>query len=132
MAKLSPTQQALLNELEMTIYQDQPLFNLVEKNFVKREMTADQVSAVLNDLAAQGKIPGTSDLLTQPAPDWDLLIVAHYEKRHRARELTPSQYAKMRGISLQAVTKAIREKHRLPGVEEVKKFGRFYLLIYNQ
>jgi len=84
MKKLSPTQQAVLNELETTTYQDQPLFNLVEKNFVEREMTADQVSAVLNDLAAQGKIPGTSDLLTQPAPDWSLLIVAHYEKKHLA------------------------------------------------
>jgi hypothetical protein len=84
MTKLSSTQRAVLTELETTHYQGQPLFNLVEKNFIERGLTADQVSSVLNDLAAQEKIVATSDLLTQPAPDWDLLIVAHYEKRHLA------------------------------------------------
>lgn len=44
-------------------------------------------------------------------------------------ELTPKQYAKLRGITLQAVTKMIREKGELPGIAEIKKYGRFYLLV---
>lgn len=46
-------------------------------------------------------------------------------------KLTPKQYADKRKISLQAVTKAIREKHNLPSVVKVEKFNRFYLLTVN-
>jgi predicted transcriptional regulator len=44
------------------------------------------------------------------------------------KKMTPAEYAKARGITLQAVTKAIREGHTLPHVKKVEKFGRFYLL----
>jgi hypothetical protein len=43
-------------------------------------------------------------------------------------KLTPKEYASKRRISLSAVTKAIRLKHRLPGIRKVEKYGRFYLL----
>ena len=46
----------------------------------------------------------------------------------KTTKITPSEYAEMRGITIQAVTKAIRKKHYLPGVEKVEKYGRFYLL----
>jgi hypothetical protein len=48
-------------------------------------------------------------------------------------QLTPKQYADIRGISLQSVTEAIRfrsegKKSFMPGVLKIDKFGRFYLL----
>lgn len=44
------------------------------------------------------------------------------------KKITAKEYAEKRGISLQAVTKAIRVKNNMPGVKKVEKFGRFYLL----
>ena len=46
----------------------------------------------------------------------------------KTEKLTATQYADKRKISLQAVCKAIRMKHNLPGVEKVEKFGNAYLL----
>lgn len=43
-------------------------------------------------------------------------------------QITPKSYAEKRGITLQAVTKMIREKNSLPDVIKIEKFGRFYLL----
>lgn len=43
-------------------------------------------------------------------------------------QITPTEYAKKRKITLSAVTKAIREERKLEGVAKVEKFGRFYLL----
>lgn len=43
-------------------------------------------------------------------------------------KITPSQYAAKRGITLQAVTKAIRNNNNLPDVIKIERFGRFYLL----
>jgi hypothetical protein len=48
--------------------------------------------------------------------------------KKKIEQLTPKQYAELRGITLSAVTDAIREGWHMPGVLEVKKFGRFYLL----
>lgn len=48
--------------------------------------------------------------------------------KKQIEQLTPKQYAEKRGISLSAVTECIRENWDMPGVIEVKKFGRFYLL----
>ena len=42
--------------------------------------------------------------------------------------ITPTQYAKAKGITLAAVTRAIREKRKLPEVKLVTKYGRFYIL----
>ena len=47
------------------------------------------------------------------------------------KKITPSEYAKLRGISLQGVTEAIRKEWSMPGVSSVEKFGRFYLLSVN-
>lgn len=44
------------------------------------------------------------------------------------KKITPSEYAKLRGISLSGVTEAIRKQWSMPGVSSVEKFGRFYLL----
>lgn len=43
-------------------------------------------------------------------------------------KITPSEYAKKQGISLQAVTKKIRDGIELKGISKIEKFGRFYLL----
>jgi hypothetical protein len=48
--------------------------------------------------------------------------------KKKIEQLTPTQYAAIRGVTLQAVTDLIRRNRELPGVLEVKKFGRFYLL----
>ena len=48
--------------------------------------------------------------------------------KKKIEQLTPTQYAEKRGISLQAVTESIREGRQLPAVINVKKYGRFYLL----
>ncbi len=42
--------------------------------------------------------------------------------------ITPTEYASIRGITLQAVTKAIRGKKKMVGVKKISKFGRFYIL----
>lgn len=44
------------------------------------------------------------------------------------KQVTTAQYAKMRGITSSGVTKAIRENRKMPNVEKVEKFGKFYLL----
>lgn len=43
--------------------------------------------------------------------------------------LTVKQYAAAMGISVQAVTKAIREERPLVGIKSVEKHGRYYLLV---
>ncbi len=43
-------------------------------------------------------------------------------------KITPSQYAKKKGITLQAVTQKLRDGKQLDGISKVEKFGRFYLL----
>jgi hypothetical protein len=48
--------------------------------------------------------------------------------KKKIEQLTPSQYAELRNISLQAVTERIRDGKEMPGVIKVNKFGRFYLL----
>jgi hypothetical protein len=48
--------------------------------------------------------------------------------KKKIEQLTPTQYAELRGISLSAVTDAIRQGWEMPGVIKVNKFGRFYLL----
>jgi hypothetical protein len=52
-------------------------------------------------------------------------------KKTKTLQITPSQYAEARKITLQAVTKAIREKNALPDVISIEKYGRFYLLTVN-
>ena len=45
------------------------------------------------------------------------------------KTLTPKQYADLRGITPQAVIKAI-SKGKIPvGVKRIKKYSRFYLLV---
>ena len=43
-------------------------------------------------------------------------------------KMTPSEYAQKMGISLQAVTKKIRDGKPLYRVSKIEKYGRFYLL----
>ena len=43
--------------------------------------------------------------------------------------LTVKQYAAARGITVQAVTKAIREERPLVGIKSIERHGRYYLLI---
>lgn len=43
-------------------------------------------------------------------------------------ELTTRQYADRRNITMQAVTKAIRLEHTLPGVKRVKRINKDYVL----
>jgi len=48
--------------------------------------------------------------------------------KKKIEQLTPQQYADKRGITLSAVTDAIRKGWNMPGVDKVTKFGRFYVL----
>jgi hypothetical protein len=43
-------------------------------------------------------------------------------------EMTPTQYAQKVGLTLNAITKALRENRYPTGVVKVTKFGRFYVL----
>jgi len=43
-------------------------------------------------------------------------------------EITPSQYADKKQVSLSYVCRLIREKRAIPDVLDVKSFGRFYIL----
>lgn len=45
------------------------------------------------------------------------------------KEITPNEYAKMKGVTKQAVSKMIREGSVLQDVIEIKSFGRFYVLV---
>lgn len=45
------------------------------------------------------------------------------------KQITVSLYAKWRGITPQAVTKMIRLKGSLPGIEKIEQYSKFYLLI---
>lgn len=45
------------------------------------------------------------------------------------KEITPRQYAKLKGCTLQNVTKIIRMGWNLEHVKEIKTFGRFYVLV---
>ena len=44
--------------------------------------------------------------------------------------ITPTEYAKKKGITLSAVTKKLRAGIKPNGVKSFKKYGRFYLLEY--
>lgn len=44
------------------------------------------------------------------------------------KDVTPKQYAKWYGCTLQNITKQIRKNKELPYVITIKKFSRFYLL----
>lgn len=46
----------------------------------------------------------------------------------KTKDITPSEYAQIKEITLQAVTKMIRSKGALPDVIKIKKFSRFYVL----
>lgn len=48
------------------------------------------------------------------------------------KDMTPAEYAKLAGCSLQNITKHLRKKKpKLPGVISIKKYSRFYLLEVN-
>lgn len=47
-------------------------------------------------------------------------------------ELTTRQYASRRSISMQAVTKAIRDNHALPCVKKIKRINQHYLLVIDK
>lgn len=44
------------------------------------------------------------------------------------KDITPLEYAKYRGCSIQNVTKQIRNKRELPHVLKIKHWSRFYTL----
>lgn len=51
--------------------------------------------------------------------------------KKKTKQVSVKEYAEQYRkppITVQAVTKAIRDNHQLPGVVDVKKFGRYYLL----
>lgn len=47
-------------------------------------------------------------------------------------KMTTSEYAAFRGIGDAAVRKAIKMKHRLPGVIKMEKFGKVHVLHVNK
>lgn len=50
-------------------------------------------------------------------------------KMRSIKEITPSDYAKVSGRQLNSITRSLRAGVALDGVIEVKKFGRFYVLV---
>jgi hypothetical protein len=46
----------------------------------------------------------------------------------QTKDITPKQYAKWKGCTIQNITKHIRAGNDLPHVITVKNFSRFYLL----
>lgn len=48
------------------------------------------------------------------------------------KEITPIQYADATDQTLQNVTKHLRHGKELPGVIEIKKYSRFYLLVVDK
>ncbi len=48
----------------------------------------------------------------------------------RTKEITPIDYARLMGCSLQNITKHIRKQNfkRLPNVIRIKRYSRFYVL----
>jgi len=50
----------------------------------------------------------------------------------KTKDITPLEYAKYRGWTLQNVTKHLRKGNSLHGVIKVKTFSRFYLLEVDQ
>lgn len=50
----------------------------------------------------------------------------------KTKDITPKQYAKWYGCTLQNVTKKIRDNRYLDGVITIKSFSRFYLLEVNE
>lgn len=42
--------------------------------------------------------------------------------------ITPKQYAKFKGCSLQNITALLRNERKLECIKKVKKFSRFYVL----
>lgn len=49
----------------------------------------------------------------------------------KTKEITPTEYAKWRGVRLAAITKHIRGKNfkNLPYVIEIKKWSKFYIFV---
>lgn len=47
-------------------------------------------------------------------------------------ELTTREYAAKRKITMRAVTKAINNNHKLPGVKRIKRVNTSYLLVINK
>ena len=46
-----------------------------------------------------------------------------------AKDLTPQQYADLRGINVSHVQRYCKDSKTLKGVKQVKKFGRSYVLV---
>lgn len=44
------------------------------------------------------------------------------------KKITVKEYAELRGITVQAVRKAIRMKHNMPGVQNVDNFGKAHVI----
>lgn len=59
---------------------------------------------------------------------YNAIALKQYYSYNCSMKITPSEYAKRQGISLQAVTKKIRSGVQLKGISKIEKFGRFYLL----
>lgn len=47
------------------------------------------------------------------------------------KELTPQEYADLRGINVSHVQRYCKESKTLPSVKQIKKFGRQYVLVMN-
>ena len=47
------------------------------------------------------------------------------------RVMNTREYADLRGITVQAVSQAIKLGHKMPGVKSWHKDGRFYMLMVN-
>jgi hypothetical protein len=82
---LTKTEQKVLRELQETIYQDLPLIKLVEKNYVDRGLSNEQIANTLYEMVIADKISVSEDTLSS-CNQYDKLIVAHYEAAHKRNQ----------------------------------------------
>ena len=83
---LNKYETSALKELQTIRFQNLPLIKLVEKNYVERGLTNEQIAEVLYRLYCDGKIEISENTMS-PLTPYDKLIVAHYESLHRANTI---------------------------------------------
>lgn len=50
----------------------------------------------------------------------------------KQKRLTVTEYAAIRGVTTQAIRKAIAEKWNMPGINKIEKFGKTWVLTYDK
>lgn len=71
----------MLNEFQCIQHEGLPLYNLIEKNLVKRGLSNEEVADMVRHFYFQRKIKLSNE--AAEFKQFDLLVVAHYELLHK-------------------------------------------------